>query len=372
MGRSGRETAGAVSRPSAVPGYEDWPAHARSAAPFAAKDERSQALADVLGLRLSPAPPRVHRGKTTVRAGVAVTPLYWQPPFGPPTHAWELRPAGTPGAGRNPLPGILAMHPHGGRRSVGAAQLVDVDGENPLASANRLARAGFVVLAHDTFSWASRSFDLSAPPPKLAGIRDAQLALWAAQGHEPTGEEVFDAVSSAHEDLLAKTAGALGQTFAGMVLADDLVALDVLVRLPGVNTEAVAAIGFSGGGGRAHLLGALDERVSAVVISCMMATFDSLMPDYVETHSWLLHSPGLSRLCDWPALARIGKARRMLVLYGEHDPLFPAGGMLAAHDALRSNPGYEGRFFDAGHEFTPEMLEAATDFLLAWRASTTG
>ena len=35
---------------SAIPGYEDWPAHASSTPPFAATDASAQALADVLGL----------------------------------------------------------------------------------------------------------------------------------------------------------------------------------------------------------------------------------------------------------------------------------------------------------------------------------
>lgn len=374
---------------SAIPGYEDWPSHAASAPPFTATDAAAQSLADILGLRRTPTPPPVRREDTAVHDGVAITRLSWRMPYGPPTVGWELRPAeasgaaggipsagadvpraaevGEPGAADGLRPGILALHPHGGRRSTGAAQLIDFAGENPGASANRLARAGFVVLAHDTFSWASRRFELSAPPPKLARARDAQLALWAAQGHEPSDDELFDAVSSAHEDLIAKAAGALGQTFAGMVVADDLVALDVLTALPGVRPDGVGAIGFSGGGGRAHLIGALDERVRAVVVACMMATFGSLMPDYIEAHSWLLHIPGLPKLHDWPELAQLGHGRRMLVLYGERDPLFPPEGMHDAHRALESHPGYEGRFFDVGHEFTDEMAGAAADFFRTWR-----
>lgn len=365
---------------SAIPGYENWLAHASSTPAFAATDASAQALADVLGLRSKPAPPPIRRGETSVRDGLAITPLRWRMPYGPETQAWELRPAesaaqaseaGARGAGAvsGLLPGILALHPHGGRRSTGAAQLIDFGGENPDALANRIARAGFVVLAHDTFSWASRRFDLSSPPPKLARTREALLALWDSEGHVPSENEVFDAVSSAHEDLVAKTAGLLGQTFAGMVVADDLVAADVLAGLPGVDTRRLGAIGFSGGGGRAHLLGALDDRIGAVVVACMMATFASLVPDYIETHSWLLHSPGLPQLCDWPDVARIGAARELLVLYGERDPLFPPDGMRAAHDALGSYPGYEGRFFDVGHEFTAEMLDAATSFFTRWRAS---
>ncbi|MGA0568252.1 dienelactone hydrolase family protein [Rathayibacter sp. KR2-224] len=354
---------------SAIPGYEDWPEHARETPAFVAKNATAQRLADVLGLRAKPAPPPVRRGTTTVHEGVAITPLHWQLPYGPPTEAWELRPAQTQGREDDPEPltGILALHSHGGRRSTGAAQLIDFAGENPSAIGNRLALAGFVVLAHDTFSWASRRFDLAAPPPKLRRTLDAFLALWEAEGHEPTEDEVFDAVSGEHEDLIAKAAGVLGETFAGAVVSDDLVAADVLRGLPGVDAGSIAAIGFSGGGGRAHLLGALDDGIGAVVIAGMMATFDSLVPDYLETHSWLLHSPGLAQVTDWPDIARVGTPRELLVLYGERDPLFPLDGMLAAHHRLSELGAYRGEFFDAGHEFTGPMMDAATRFLAAWR-----
>ena len=84
------------------------------------------------------------------------------------------------------------------------------------------------MLVHDTFSWGSRRFDLSLPTPRLAALARAQDALWQQQGVCPTEDERFDLASALHEDTLAKAAGALGQTFAGAVLADDLVALAVL------------------------------------------------------------------------------------------------------------------------------------------------
>ncbi|MGN6125589.1 MAG: dienelactone hydrolase family protein [Humibacter sp.] len=363
--------------PSPVRGYDDWPTHALAASPFVAGGGNAQRLADVLGLRSRPETPEVLRDEPIEHGDVVITPLRWRMPYGPETQAWEVRAAGAAasdpaGATGGNAPGILALHSHGGRRSVGANALIDFGGENPDAIANRLAREGFVVLAHDAFSWASRRFDLSVLTPKLAVTRDALLALWASEGRTWTDDELFDAVSNAHEELLAKVAGSLGQTFAGMVVADDLVALDVLAGLPGVDASRLAAIGFSGGGGRAHLLGALDHRLGAVVVGGMMATFASMMPAYIEAHSWLLHSPGLWQVTDWPDVARIGGDRELLALYGERDPLFPLDGMRDAHASLSELPGYVGRFFDAGHEFTPGMKDVAASFLSAWAARAQG
>ena len=81
------------------------------------------------------------------------------------------------------------MHCHGGVRSIGGEQLVELgEGAQPRAAqlrqgwysgrapANELARRGFAVLVHDTFSWGSRRFDLSHPSPRLAATLDAYAA----------------------------------------------------------------------------------------------------------------------------------------------------------------------------------------------------
>jgi dienelactone hydrolase len=161
--------------------------------------------------------------------------------YGPDTTAWLLRPAGV----RRSLPGVLGLHCHGGVRSVGGEQLVDCGSDSHpravwlranyyagRAPANDLARQGYAVLVHDTFSWGSRQFDLSSPTPRLAALIAAQDALWQQLGVYPSDDERFDLISGLHEDTLAKAAGALGQTFAGAVLADDLAALGVLRHQP--------------------------------------------------------------------------------------------------------------------------------------------
>ncbi|WP_254359398.1 acetylxylan esterase [Microbacterium hominis] len=299
--------------------------------------------------------------------------LSWDVGFGPRTRAFLLTPAEHNGV----LPGLLALHCHGGVRSTGAEQLVGTGlAPHPSAAAlrgsvyaglpvaNDLARAGFAVLAHDAFSWGSRAFDLSAPSPRLAAQVDALEALWRERGGAPSDEERFDAISALHEDHLAKALGVLGSTPAGMVATDDLAALEVLAALPEVDPARLGAFGLSGGGGRAVVLSALDERVRASVVACMMATSASLLPDHLDAHSWLLHSPGLAAWRDWPDIAAMTDGR-MLVLYGQRDPLFPPAGMAAADRRLASLLGarYTGIHYDAGHEWSAPMQADAAAWL---------
>jgi dienelactone hydrolase len=361
--------------PNPIAGYQDWPAAVRGAAPFEGPSAAATALGGVLGLRRRPPTPRVvEEGRSTVDE-IDIRRLRWSVGYGPDTTGWLLRPAGVPGD----LPGVLGMHCHGGVRSVGGEQLVELgDASQPRAAtmraawysgrapANELARRGFVVLVHDTFSWGSRRFDLSQPTPRLASVLEAYAALWREQGITPSADEQFDLASSLHEDTIAKAAGVLGQTFAGAVLTDDLVALDILAGQTGVDAGWLSTFGFSGGGGRSLLLAALDHRVSACVVACMMATFSSLVPSHLDTHSWLLHIPGLWPFLDWPELTLLARSR-FLVQYRLDDPLFSLAGMESAHErltALHTAPGrYRGSFTPGGHEFDVAMQEQAIAFL---------
>ncbi|KAA9089624.1 acetylxylan esterase [Microbacterium radiodurans] len=353
-----------------IAGYPEWPGFLGRTPILASESPRADALARAIGARRAVATD-IRTERTWRGDGIEGAEISWHLPFGPRTRAWVLRPAGAAG----PLPGILGLHCHGGVRSTGAEQLVDTGTEpHPSAArlraeiyggrspANDLARDGFVVLAHDTFSWGSRAFDLSHPTPRLAGALAAHEALWRERGESPTPERRFDTLSGLHEDSLAKAAGMLGTSLAGAVATDDLAAFDVLAGLDGVDSERLGTFGLSGGGGRAVLLSALDDRVRATVVTCMMATFDSLVPSRIDTHSWLLNSPGIRAAGDWPELARPDAAHATLVQYGERDPLFPLGGMRDADAMLRGTPGYTGTFFDDGHVSSPAMQDEARAF----------
>jgi hypothetical protein len=142
---------------------------------------------------------------------------------------------------------------------------------------------------------------------------EAQDALWRQQGLTPTEEERFDLASGLHEDTLAKAAGALGQTFAGAVLTDDLAAFEVLCATDGIDPERLGTFGFSGGGGRSLLLAALDHRVAACVVSCMMATFASqvLQEAGVTCHEYTLTTEGaLAALAPHSPTTSVGTRSR--------------------------------------------------------------
>lgn len=353
-------------------------------------------LAEVLGVLPRPAQPepRQELGSWT-RDGVDGVELRWSTGFGAPTSAWLLRPAGETGA----LPGALALHDHGGFTRVGREKLADGPDSVPAttsvareelqafrdryyggrAVASDLARDGFAVLVHDAFGWGSRRIPDEAVAERFHRTVDLQLAGRRAAS-EQRGEQATavspgqrsELLAAANEPQLAKELGVLGTSLAGLVLRDDLIALDQLAAAPGVRSGAVACFGLSGGGARAVLLAAMDDRIRAAGVVAMMSTFDGVLDGHADQHSWSFLSPGLSRVGDWPELASLRPWLPLLVQYAERDELFEPAGMRDAHTILTERyrsggerSAYTGTFHDEPHSWSAPMQAE----LRAWLAA---
>jgi hypothetical protein len=101
----------------------------------------------------------------------------------------------------------------------------------------------------------------------------------------------------------------------------------------------------------------------------MMTTFASLLPAYLDLHSWLMHTPGLSQLADWPAIPFTGGRegrRSLLVQYALQDRLFPVVGMRDADAVLAAGAGpgfeYTASWNEGAHAMTRPMQAEVADF----------
>lgn len=364
---------------SAIGGFEDWPGFIHSRPGFAGHSPASNKLAGLLGVpALSPAVPECSVQSVRIVDGVRITELRWQLPFGPPTTGYLA--VSVQAHGR--LPGLLWLHCHAGMKWLGCERILDLGPETTpeaaalkenlyegLSPANELAKAGFAVLTHDAFSWGSRRFNLDPPPQRTGRVLEARRALWAAEGTTPTEAMIYDAAAADHENTIAKAAGMLGTSYAGMVAFEDLTALALLRSMSCVDAGRIGTGGFSGGGGRALLLSALDPGIGACVVACMMTTISALFPAHLDYHSWLMNTPGLAAEFDWPDLAAVAPETRFLVQYAADDPLFPSAGMEDANAALQrvlDSPGrYRAQWHDGGHIFGADLLDSARRHLLA-------
>ncbi|WP_299033306.1 hypothetical protein [uncultured Pseudokineococcus sp.] len=333
----------------------------------------------------------VHVERSWRSAGVRGQELSWDPGFGARTRAWLLLPEGAD----EPLPAVLLAHCHGGLKRWGREKVAAGPGgvEPPSVRAAResgyggrpvaedLARRGFAVLAHDAFGWGSRRTAVDDMPPRVRELGADLAELAERRGRPWDAARRYEAMAGLHEHELAKQCGALGTSFAAMVLREDAAALGVLASRPEVDARRTAVLGFSGGGWRAGVLGALDPRCSAVGVVAMMSGIPETLEDHVHRHTWMFFTPGLWQVCDWPELAGSRAPRPLLVQYGLRDPLVPVEGARRAHEDLQQRyaaagaaSAYRGELHDVGHVFGPRQQAAAADWLaeVAGRAGERG
>ena len=226
--------------------------------------------------------------------GLHVERLSWQLASGPRTEAVLLRPADAVGR----LPGILALHDHSGNKFLGWRKIARTDeapwtiqrrhqdeGYEGLAWANEVARRGYVVLAHDTFPFASRRVRVADVSPDVRGV-----------GVDPEPEDLegvgkYNAFAADHEHIMEKSLLCAGTTWPGVYLVEDQRALDILCARPEVDASRIGCAGLSGGGMRTVFLGGLDDRIRCAIAVCFMTTWRDFLLDKCFTHTWMMYVP---------------------------------------------------------------------------------
>jgi dienelactone hydrolase len=341
--------------------------------------ETQRRIREVLGFCEGPETPQDARVDSRwERDGVAGEEISWSVGYGPRTQAWVLKPAGATGR----LPGVVALHDHGGFKFYGKEKIAE--GSEPLpildayrahyyggrAYANELARAGFVVLVHDTFLWGSRRFPLETMPKPIRELVAASESNWRSDTTLPRDIAEYNAAAGHHEHVVEKYCTLLGTSMAGVVSHEDRIALNYLCSRPDVASEHVGCVGLSGGGNRAALLLATHERITAAVIVGLMSTYEGLLDHNVATHTWMFFPPGWSRYGDWPDLAACRVPMPLLVQYDTEDDLFTPEGMQAAHERISAHyraggnsEAYTGQFYPGPHKFDLVMQQAAFGWL---------
>ncbi|HYZ84525.1 MAG TPA: hypothetical protein VE621_08985, partial [Bryobacteraceae bacterium] len=208
--------------------------------------------------------------------GLSIEHLQWQLPFGPPTEALLLKPAGAKGK----LPGVVGLHDHGGNKYFGLRKITQISKDphpamvkhyeryyGGAAWANELAKRGYVVLVHDTFTFGSRRMRLGDVP---GAIRNNMVEANPEAEDEITRYNQF---AGQHEHIIAKSLFSAGLTWPGVFVFDDQRALDYLASRPEVDATRLGCCGLSGGGLRTVMLTGADERIRCSCCVGMMTTW---------------------------------------------------------------------------------------------------
>jgi dienelactone hydrolase len=308
--------------------------------------------------------------------GLAIEHLTWQLPYGPPTEALVLKPQGASGR----LPGVLALHDHGGNKYFGTRKITRTSADpHPLmikhqdryyggvAWANQLAKRGYVVLVHDAFTFASRRMRAADLPPVVKGD------LMESDPESEAEIERYNRFAGNHEHLIAKSLFSAGTTWPGVFAAEDQRALDYLCSRPDVDPARVGCGGLSGGGLRTVYLTGLDGRIRCSCCVGMMTTWRDYLLNKCHTHTWMIYIPGLARDLDYPEIIGLNAPNPVFVLNNREDQLFTVPEMERADRILGevfrkagAADRYQAKFYPGPHKFDLDMQRDAFAWFDRW------
>ncbi len=326
--------------------------------------------------------PRGQVQHELVYDGLHVEHLTWQLPYGPPTEAVFLKPAGALGR----LPAVLGLHDHGGNKYFGwrkIAQLSDAvhpmmkehrdDYYGKVSWANELARRGYAVLVHDTFTFGSRRVRVADVPPVL------RKDLKEVNPESSAEIEAYNKFAGEHEHIMAKSLFCAGTTWPGVFTAEDQRALDYLCSRDDVDPDRVGCAGLSGGGLRTCYLAGLDDRIRCACCVGMMTTWRDYLLNKCHTHTWMIYIPGLPEDLDYPEILGLRAPLPTLVLNDLEDELFTVPEMHRADRMLAevfakagAADRYRCSFYPGPHKFDGPMQAEAFAWFDRWLKPSAG
>jgi dienelactone hydrolase len=251
--------------------------------------------------------------------------------------------------GAKKSPALLYCHWHGGEYEIGKEELFQ-SRHTPDVPAEALTRQGYAVMAIDAYCFGERNGLGPGGPEEKGG----------------TGE-----MSASKFNLWA------GRTLWGMMLRDDLIALDYLSRRSEIDSERIGVTGISMGATRTWWLMALDDRLKAgVAVACLTRYQDLVAARGLKYHGIYYFVPGMLNHFDTESIVACVAPRPLLCLNGDQDEGSPISGIREIDRAVRSIYSLHGAeenfesivYANTGHVYLPDMWTR----MLEWFATNLG
>ncbi|MBM3822568.1 MAG: dienelactone hydrolase [Verrucomicrobia bacterium] len=243
-----------------------------------------------------PAKPQVKTISREVRPGYIVEKFEFDNGAGATIPGYLVLPEKAAG----PVPAILYCHWHGGEYPIGKEEIFRAD-HTPEPPAPALARRGYAVLCIDAYGFGERNGQGPGGEAEKGGpgeMSASKFQLW------------------------------WGRSLWGMMLRDELMALDYLVSRPEVDARRVGVTGISMGATRTWWLMALDERLKAgVAVACLTRYQELTAAGGLKYHGIYYFVPGMLAHFDSEAVVACAAPRPLLCMNGDSDAGSPVEGI---------------------------------------------
>lgn len=165
-----------------------------------------------------------------------------------------------------------------------------------------------------------------------------------------------------------------GQVLWGMMVYDNLRALDYLQTRPEIDPNRIATMGMSMGSTMAWWLAALDERIKVCVDLCCLTDYQSLIAAKgLGLHGIYYYVPDLLNHFTTSEINGLISPRPHFGLAGRFDPLTPLDGLAKIDKNLKAVYAQDGapdawqlRIYEVGHQETAPMRADILAFLKKW------
>lgn len=235
---------------------------------------------------------------------------------------------------KGPVPAMLFNHSHGGGYDIGKKEFIE--GRKYLQNppyAKVVTDMGWVGLCIDTWVFGERSH--------TSELDMFKAMLWQ------------------------------GRVLWGMMVYDNLRAIDYLVTRPEVDPSRLSTLGISMGSTMAWWTAALDERIKVTVDICCLTDFHTFLKrKSLAGHGIYYYVPALLKHFSTSDINSLIAPRAHLALAGIQDTLTPVEGLdivetelNRVYGAMNAAENWRLLRYDVGHMETPEGREAILAFL---------
>lgn len=132
--------------------------------------------------------------------------------------------------------------------------------------------------------------------------------------------------------VTAMNALLFGRTMLGERCWDISRAIDLALTFPQIDSEGILCTGNSGGGTATFYAACLDERIAIAMPSCAVCSFEDSIG--AMHHCVCNFIPNLAKYMDMGDMAACIAPRKLVVVNGKEDPIFPEKGVQKVYDTI--------------------------------------